>query len=285
MFFAFLSLMLMALDARLNTLYSLRQALSVAITPLQRLANLPAELLDRTGSFFVTQGRLQSENAAFRQRQLVQAVQLQSMQATQGENAYLRKILGIHQRRGESMVTAEIIYTGRDPFSQKIIVDKGSNHKIQAGQPALDDVGVIGQVTRVYPFNSEVTLLTDKDQAVPVEIVRNGTRAIAFGHGQDGALELPFMAANADIQNGDTLVTSGIDGIYPAGLPVAVVSKIERNAAFAKITCTPSAGVNRHKQLLILVGDVRPVQPPIPADPDSTKTADGKAPALKKRRN
>lgn len=285
MFFAVLSLILMALDARLNTLNSLRQALSVAVAPLQRLANYPAELLDRTGSFFVTQGRLQNENNALRQRQLVQAVQLQSMQATQGENAYLRKILDIHQRRGESMVTTEITYTGRDPFSQKIIVDKGSNHKIQAGQPALDDVGVIGQVTRVYPFNSEITLLTDKDQAIPVEIVRNGTRAIAFGHGQDGALELPFMAANADIQNGDTLVTSGIDGVYPAGLPVAVVSKIERNAAFAKITCTPSAGVNRHKQILILIGEVRPVLPPIPVDPASTKISDGKTPVLKKRRN
>ena len=136
------------------------------------------------------------------------------------------------KQRGESVVAAEIVYAGRDPFSQKIIVDKGSNHKVQAGQPALDDIGVIGQVTRVYPFSSEITLLTDKDQAIPVEIVRNGARAIAFGHGQDGALELPFMAANADIQNGDTLVTSGIDGVYPAGLPVAVVAKIERNARF-----------------------------------------------------
>ncbi|HUW49866.1 MAG TPA: rod shape-determining protein MreC [Sulfuricella sp.] len=285
MFFAFLSLMLMALDARLNALNSLRQMLSVVVAPLQRLANYPAELLDRTGSFFVTQGRLQSENAALRQRQLVQAVQLQSMQATQGENAYLRKILDIHQRRGESMVATEIVYTGRDPFSHKIIVDKGSNQKIQAGQPALDDIGVVGQVTRVYPFNSEITLLTDKDQAIPVEIVRNGTRAIAFGHGQDGALELPFMAANADIQNGDTLVTSGIDGIYPAGLPVAIVSKIERNAAFAKITCTPSAGINRHKQLLILIGEARPVQPPMPADPASAKTSDGKASVVKKQGN
>ncbi|MHB1592368.1 MAG: rod shape-determining protein MreC [Sulfuricella sp.] len=282
-FFASISLVLMVLDARLNALDSLRQIISVAVAPLQRLAMTPAELLDQTGNFFVTQERLQSENAALRQRQLVQAAQLQRMQAMQAENAHLRKILNIQQQRGESVVTAEIIYAGRDPFSQKITVDKGSNYKVQAGQPALDDVGVIGQVTRVYPFSSEITLLTDKDQAIPVEIVRNGVRAIAFGHGQDGALELPFMTANADIQNGDTLVTSGIDGVYPAGLPVAVVSKIERNSAFAKITCMPIAGVNRHKQLLILIGEVRRFQKPRP-DPAGTGMTGGKTPVMRKKR-
>jgi rod shape-determining protein MreC len=284
-FFALISLVLMVLDARLNALDSLRQIISVAVAPLQRLAMTPAELLDRTGSFFVTQARLQNENALLGQRQLVQAAQLQRMQAMQAENAHLRNILGIQQQRGESVVAAEIVYAGRDPFSQKITVNKGSNHKVLAGQPALDDVGVIGQVTQVYPFSSEITLLTDKDQAIPVEIVRNGARAIAFGHGQDGALELPFMAANADIQNGDTLVTSGIDGVYPAGLPVAVVTKIERNASFAKITCTPSAGVNRHKQLLILIGEVRRFQKPEPSEPAAAGAGDGKGSILKKKRD
>lgn len=282
-FFASISLALMVLDARLNALDSLRQIISVAVAPLQRLAMTPAELLDRTGNFFVTQARLQNENDTLRQRQLAQAAQLQRMQAMQAENAHLRNILGVQRQRGESVVAAEIVYAGRDPFSQKITVDKGSNHKVQAGQPALDDIGVIGQVTRVYPFSSEITLLTDKDQAIPVEIVRNGARAIAFGHGQDGALELPFMAPNADIQNGDTLVTSGIDGVYPAGLPVAVVSKIERNSAFAKITCTPSAGVNRHKQLLILVGEVRRFQKP-ESDSTAAGTSDDKRPVSRKKR-
>ena len=281
-FFASISLVLMLLDARLNALDSLRQIISVAVAPLQRLAMTPVELLDRTGDFFVTQARLQNDNALLTQRQLVQAAQLQRLQALQAENVHLRNILSIQQQRGENVVVAEIVYAGRDPFSQKITVDKGSNHKVQAGQPALDDIGVIGQVTRVYPFSSEITLLTDKDQAIPVEIVRNGARAIAFGHGQDGALELPFMAANADIQSGDTLVTSGIDGVYPAGLPVAVVSKIERNASFAKITCIPSAGVNRHKQLLILIGEVRRPQPIVPAPAEVT---DDKKPVLKKKRN
>lgn len=283
-FFALLSLVLMALDARLNALNSMRQMLAVAVSPLQRLANAPAELLVQTSDFFVTQAYLQDENATLRQKQLVQSAQLQRLQAMQAENTHLRNILKIQQQRGETVVAAEIMYAGRDPFSQKIIVDKGSSHRVKAGQPAIDDVGVIGQVTRVYPFSSEITLLTDQDQAVPVEIVRNGARAIAFGHGQDDTLELPFMAANADIRNGDTLVTSGIDGVYPAGLPVAVVSKIERNAGFAKISCTPSAGVNRHKQLLIMVGEVRQVQNPVPDVPAVMGKADSK-PAGKKRGN
>jgi rod shape-determining protein MreC len=283
-FFALLSVVLMALDARLNALHSLRQTLAVVVSPLQRLASTPAEMFERTSDFFVTQARLQNDNALLLQKQLVQSAQLQRLQALQAENTHLRKILHTQQQRGETVVAAEIMYAGRDPFSQKIIIDKGSNQNIQPGQPAIDDVGVIGQVTRVYPLSSEITLLTDKDQAIPVQIVRNGARAIAFGHGQDGTLELPFMAANADIQNGDVLVTSGIDGVYPAGLPVAVVSKIERNAAFAKITCTPSAGVNRHRQLLVLIGAVAQPQIP-PLEPAAAEGRDDKAPIVRKRRH
>ncbi|MDD5329871.1 MAG: rod shape-determining protein MreC [Sulfuricella sp.] len=283
-FFAIISVVLMVLDARQNAMTGLRQVLAVTISPLQRLANSPAELLDQTGSFFVTQARMQGENAQLRQRQLLQAAQLQRMQAMQAENAYLRKMLDVQPPRRETVVAAEIIYAGRDPFSQKIIVDKGSIQNVKPGQPAIDDIGVIGQVTRVYPFSSEITLLTDKDQAIPIEIVRNGTRAIAFGHGQDGTLELPFMAANADVQNGDILVTSGIDGVYPAGLPVAAVSKIERNASFAKISCTPSAGVNRHKQLLILGGAGREIQALLP-EPAVGADQAGVKPAGKRRRN
>lgn len=283
-FFALLSVVLMGLDARLNALQTLRQTLAVVVSPLQRLASTPAELLERISDFFVTQARLQNDNALLQQKQLVQSAQLQRLQALQAENGQLRKILRTQQQRGETVVAAEIMYAGRDPFSQKIIIDKGSNHQIQAGQPAIDDVGVIGQVTRVYPLSSEITLLTDKDQAIPVQIMRNGARAIAFGHGQDGTLELPFMAANADIQNGDVLVTSGIDGVYPAGLPVAVVSKIERNAAFAKITCTPSAGVNRHRQLLVLIGAV--AQPPLPPpEPAATEVKSENPAVVRKRRH
>jgi len=256
-FFATLSVVLMAGDIYQNYLAVLRQGVAVVVLPLQRLANAPSELTERISGFFISQAFLQRENERLQQQELQHAAQLQGYQATQAENAYLRKLLDARQQSTWTLLMANVLYAGRDPFSHKIIADKGTMHGIATGQPAVDDIGVIGQVTRAYPFSSEVTLLTDKDQAIPVEIVRNGMRAIAFGQGADGTLGLAFMPMNADVQTGDVVVTSGIEGIYPPGLPVAVVSKIERNAAlaFARIICTPSAGIGRHKQILVILGD------------------------------
>jgi rod shape-determining protein MreC len=147
-----------------------------------------------------------------------------------------------------------VLYAARDPFSHKIVVDKGLQHEVRGGQPVIDQIGVIGQVTRAYQWLSEVTLITDKDQLVPVLNVRNGLRAVLAGTGNASTLELRFVPLNADFQNGDRLVTSGIDGVYPAGLPVAEVSNVERNASypFARIACTPLAGVNKNTQVLIV---------------------------------
>ncbi|MFA7240643.1 MAG: rod shape-determining protein MreC [Sulfuricellaceae bacterium] len=258
-FFAALSIVLMVGDIYQNYLSVLRQGVAVIVSPLQRLANAPSELAERVGGFFISQAFLQRENDRLQQQELQHAAQLQGYQATQTENAHLRKLLDARQQSAQTLLLADVLYAGRDPFSHKIIADKGTVHGIATGQPAVDDIGVIGQVTRAYPFSSEITLLTDKDQAIPVEILRNGMRAIAFGQGADGTLGLAFTPMNADVQTGDVVVTSGIEGIYPAGLPVAVVSKIERNAAvaFARIICTPSAGVGLHKQVLVIVGDRR----------------------------
>ena len=163
---------------------------------------------------------------------------------------------------------AEILYAGRDPFSRKVVIDKGTGDSIRAGQAVMDDTGIIGQVTRVFPMLSEVTLITDKEQATPVQVVRNGLRAIAYGDGV--ALDLRFMAANADIQNGDILVTSGIDGTYPSGLPVARVSRVERDQAyaFAKIQCVPIAGTDKHRQVLVLAQPADLPPPPAAAPPE-----------------
>jgi rod shape-determining protein MreC len=149
---------------------------------------------------------------------------------------------------------AEVLYAGRDPFTRRVIIDKGQQGDLKAGQPVIDEIGVLGQVTRVYPWLAEVTLITDKDQVVPVQNLRNGLRAVLAGTGNDGELELKFIPLNADFQNGDQLVTSGIDGVYPPGLPVAAVSNVERNAAylFARITCKPLAGVSSHAQVLVV---------------------------------
>ena len=144
--------------------------------------------------------------------------------------------------------------SARDPFSQKIIVDRGLQHEVRGGQPVIDQIGVVGQVTRAYQWLAEITLITDKDQLVPVLNVRNGLRAVLAGVGNATTLELRFVPLNADFQNGDRLVTSGIDGVYPAGLPVAEISNVERDASypFARIACKPLAGVNRSTQVLIV---------------------------------
>jgi rod shape-determining protein MreC len=264
-FFGLLAILLMATDAYFNQLALLRQGVGLALHPLQQIANSPLTLSRRASDFFVTQSQLAGENTRLRQQQLVNAMQLQRNQSLLAENTHLRSLLSTRESLTHRAITAEVMSAGRDPFSRRIITDKGSSAGIQAGQAVIDDRGLVGQVTRVQMLSSEITLVTDKGQAVPVEVVRNGVRAIAFGHGQDNALELAFMPVNMDIQNGDQLVTSGIDGTYPRGVPVAVVSQIERNAGypFAKITCTPSAGMDRYRSLLIIsAGELPPATPP-----------------------
>ena len=269
--FSSLAFALMVMDGHYQYLDTLRGALSVIINPLQHGMNAPVQLASKIGGFFVVQGRLKGENADLKEKQLFLGGQLLQFQALQAENAQLRNLLDAKKRYSQKTVFAEILYSGRDPFSRKIIIDKGSLQDVKPGQVVADHIGVIGQVTRVFPVVSEVTLITDKDQAVPVQNVRNGLRAVVFGNGQDGTLDVPFMPVNADLQNGDQLVTSGIDGVYPPGLPVAVVSKIERNAAFpfAKISCQPSAGVDRQRQVLILNAEVSAPIPPRPPAPET----------------
>ena len=256
-FFSLLSLILLATDARFAYLQTLRQGVAVAMYPIQRLSVLPGELAQRVSEFFVTQGALRRENEQLRQQNLLAAAAVQSQQALEVENQHLRDLLAMRQRLPRSYIGAEVLYTQRDPFTRRVVVDKGSEHGVLPGLAVVDHVGVVGQVTRVFAWLSEVTLVTDKEQTVPIQVVRSGLRGVTFGIGYDGALELRFMPVNADIQNGDLLVTSGIDGTYPPGLPVAVVTNIERNAAyaFARITCTPAAGVNEFGQVLIVLAD------------------------------
>jgi rod shape-determining protein MreC len=165
-------------------------------------------------------------------------------------------LLATRERLGTELVAAEVLYAARDPFSRKVVIDKGSQDDIRAGQVAVDNRGVVGQVTRVYPWLSEVTLVTDKGQFVPVQNLRNGLRSILSGTGSDGAVELRFVSPNADFETGDELVTSGIDGVYPPGLPVARVTKVERGAdqIFARVTGVPLGGVANHTHLLIAGG-------------------------------
>ena len=277
-FFVSLAVLLMVLDARFRYAENVRQVVALAAYPLQRVAMAPLDMFHGVAHFFGSTAALQEENAALKTQQLRAAPELLRLQALQEENNQLRRLLDAQERLPVNSVFAEILYAARDPFSRKVVIDKGSRNSIRTGQPVIDDVGVIGQVTRVYLLMSEVTLLSDKDQAIPLQVLRNGLRAVAYGGTEGGMLDLRFMAANADIRNGDTLVTSGIDGTYPPGLPVATVARIERDAAyaFAKITLAPTAGTDRYRQVLVLSSEAK-APPPADAEPQ-------KAPKSKRSR-
>jgi rod shape-determining protein MreC len=253
-FFASLSLALLVLDARFRYTEGLRSVLALAAYPLQVVATLPAALGERVSGYFVSQSQLREENTELRAKLLDASQRAQRFEAARAETGQLRRVIGAAERLPQKSQPAEIVYSGRDPYSRKVMIDKGSQSGVVAGSPVLDDAGVIGQVTRVHALAAEVTLLTDKDQAIPVQVVRNGLRAVAFGAGSTGMLELRFMAANAEIQAGDQLVTSGIDGTYPPGIPVATVARVERDAAyaFARIVCQPAAGVENSRYVLII---------------------------------
>lgn len=253
-FYAALSLTLMATDARLHYLTEVRQGLVALLHPLEILASMPSNLYIGARDYLVTHDTLLKDNHELTQQSLQQNVQLQRLQSLEAENAHLRDLLKTKQSLAQPTQLAEIVHMGRDPFTQKVTVNLGSRENVAAGQAVVDGAGVIGQVTQVYPFSSEVTLITDKDLAIPIQIERNGLRAIAFGHGRDNIIDLPYLPANVDIRKGDKLVTSGIDGVYPLGLAVAYVSQIEhtQDSPFAHIVCTPVAGIESHRQILLL---------------------------------
>lgn len=252
-FFVILSVVLLVADLRFRTLEWVRVGVAIVVWPLQKIAHLPVEGADGLGAYFTRVTTLERENTELRNRELTSANRLLRQEHLEQENKHLRALLDMKGRQPVTGTVADILFAARDPFSRRIVIDKGLQHDISPGQAVIDDIGVIGQVTRVFPMTAEVTLLTDKDQAIPVEVARNGLRAVLAGAGA-GALELRFLAANADVQPGDTLVTSGLDGVYLPGLPVAKVAKIDRDQAytFARIHCEPLAGVERHGLVLIL---------------------------------
>ena len=277
LFFSVLALAIMVADARFHALDMARAAVATITYPLQQAALAPGDIMGRVGDFFVTQNKLQRENTELKQTVLKRSEELQRLSLMESELASLRKLLGARETIHERSTLAEILHSGRNPFRRKVIVDKGIKDDVQLGEAVISADGVLGQVTAVFPFTSEVTLLTDKNQAVPVMLRRNGLRAVVFGNGRDGTLDLPFIPLNADVQNGDILVTSGIDGTYPAGLSVAKVTNIERNAihAFAKITCTPVAGIDRDRHALVLTNLTAAARPQI--EPEPVKSATGKS--------
>lgn len=281
-FFSLIALILLVADSRLRSLSTIRQVVGTALYPLQVVALLPRDAAYMVADYFSSLSAVQKENQRLEQEKVANAQTLQQVQQLMAENAQLRKLLEANERVPVRSVMSEILYDARDAFTRKVVLDRGTKHGVEAGQPVIDDAGVVGQVTRVFPFTSEVTLLTDKDQAIPVQVVRTGLRSIAYGQGHSGSLDLRFMPVNADIKNGDILVTSGIDGVYPAGLAVAKVIQVESKSsdAFARIVCQPLAGIDRNRQLLILLTETNLPPRPEPDDGRDKKDKTGKKRAL-----
>ncbi|ASV97556.1 rod shape-determining protein MreC [Paraburkholderia aromaticivorans] len=280
-FFVVLALALLISDARFKTLEIVRGVLGAGLYPLQRAALVPRDMFVGAADLAVTSATLRSENDKLRSKDLQLSQQANTAAELAAENAHLRALLQLSQRSTTESLPAEIQYDTRDPFTQKVVIGRGAQQGIQNGSPVVNEDGVIGQVTRVFPLQAEVTLLTDKDQAVPVQIVRTGLRSVIYGTPKGDTLDLRFVPISADIQSGDELVTSGLDGVYPPGLPVARVVRVDKQAdtAFARVICLPIAPVRGARQLLVLhyVNNV----PPRPAEEPDAATAAKDAKAKK----
>ena len=260
-------LFLLALDARYATLSGLRVGLNALIHPTQIALAQPWGWLQSVGRFFIGHGELAAENTRLKKEHELLSVGLSDRAAIAAENTQLRALLALPPRPGFTMLAGEIIETVPDPFARKVIINRGSSHGIAAGWPVVDAAGLVGQVTRIYPLTAEVTLLTDRDQGAPAQNLRNGLRIIVSGQGSDNLLEVRFLDMHADLQPGDLLYTSGIDGVYPAGVPVARVLKTEppRHTPFARALCQPLGGVGRYRHMAVLVPMQKtPVTAPVP---------------------
>jgi len=264
-FFSFLAVLLIVIDARVNALDTIRIGVGVMLYPLQRMLLWPRDALEQGGRYITTVGSLTHENERLRVAATERAVLLLQEEQLRNENARLRQLQSLRGRISAHTQVVQVLYEPRDRFTHKLVVDRGSSDGVRAGNPVIDEQGVVGQVTRVFPMVSEVTVLTEKDQAIPVQVARNGLRSVAFGGSEPGTLELRFLAANADVSSGDAVVTSGLDGLYPPGIPVGTIARVERDVKdqFARVVLNPTAGVDSNSVLVVLQVQA----PDLPAPP------------------
>lgn len=282
LFFASLAIFLMVADQRFKVTQPVRSAIATVLHPVQQALLVPVSLWQESGQYLQGLDEALTRRDLAERRMAAQALQVQQAQQLAVENQRMRDLLALRPRIQVGTLAAEALYDAPDPYTRKIIVDRGSQHRVRPGSPVIDDQGVLGQVTHVYPLTSEVTLVTDRDAAVPVIVVRTQQRGVAYGRPDHAGMELRFMAGNADIQAGDILQTSGLDGIYPPGLPVAKVTKVDRRAdsAFARIQLATVAKPDSPHHVLILTPVNEHLPPPVhevhgqaPVAPDASATS------------
>ena len=266
--FSALAVFLMAADSRLKYTQPVRAALATVLLPIQRTLLVPVELAEGGSEYLQGLTSAIAGEREARAKLVAQAERSARVEQLAAENARLRALLDLRPSLTVKSHTAEVLYEATDPYSRKLFIDRGSTHGVLLGSPVINDAGVLGQVTRAYPLSSEITLLADKDAAIPVLNPRTQQRSAAFGSGDGDFMELRFMAANADVQQGDLLLTSGVDGVYPPGLAVATVVKVDRkvDSGFARISLQAKARPDGVRHVLVL--DPLTAQMPARPEPD-----------------
>lgn len=258
-----LAIALLLVDARTDALAPARQAVSVALYPFQRLVMMPRDVVEHVNSWVNAAAEVRTEKEALRQ-QRIELAQI-STHAAQlaAENEQLRRLLNVADTVNQQSVAVEVFYEPPGAYSRRLIFNKGSSHGILPGMPVIDEGGVVGQIVRVTPFTAEAALLSDDKLSIPVQVLRNGLRLIAFGGNVHGKVEVRYLTGDVDIRVGDTLVTSGIGGLFPAGLSVAQVDSIERDAVsgFGVALAEPLSHPERNRHFLVLRVDVSEQQP------------------------
>jgi rod shape-determining protein MreC len=277
-FFVLVAVVLMIADHHFKAVDMLRVGIGAVVEPVQRAAAWPVKVTGDVLAYFGDQKRLLAENDQLKRQVAEYAREAQATRLLRAEQALLTRMQG--SRYAELSTPAEVLYHAKKPGSQKLIIDRGLTQGVRPGMVVIDGEGVVGQITHSGPTTSALTLATAKDHSVPVMIERTGLRAIAVGTGDAAALDLPYLPGNADLREGDLLVTSGIDGVYPAGLQVGVVESVGRNAAytFPKVRVRPAASVNANRLVMVLTKlpkDELPVAdvPEPPAKKNKSKAA------------
>jgi rod shape-determining protein MreC len=244
----------MVVDYQFKALGEVRSIVSYLLTPLQSVMLLPRSALEGSFDYLTSKSSLEEQNENLVKRVAELTLLANQSESLMSENAQLRKLIGIQEQTRFKILISQILYSPSNPLSQKVVINRGASDGIKEGQGVSDHQGIVGQVVRVLENKSEVALLDDRDMVIPVQVSRNGTRGALYGNGRGQSLELRHMAALTDLQVGDVLMTSGIDGVYPPGFPVATIEKIDRNVDknFARIYCAPIGGVNRFRHVMIL---------------------------------
>ena len=268
LFFGLLSLGLLIADARFDALGGLRQGIGNVLYPVQRVLLIPRDAIALAGTYMTEITSLRQENAELKRIEALNAKALLQIEQLANENKRLRDLAGARERAAVRSVLSEVLYETRDPFTRKLVLDKGAQQQVSIGQPVIDAKGLVGQVTRVFQFSSEMTLVTDRNMTVPVVLQRTGMRSVAFGGAAPGRLELRYLASSADLREGDLLTTSGLDALYPPGLPVGRIERIERGGDndFVKVLIAPTAEIQNNHLLVVLQVDTSAIPPAPPVE-------------------